>query len=484
MDAFRWAVAVRGLRDGPWAGSARIRGYRSQFVLAVAVGVSAFVGVGPSEAATERATVRQGPLTLQPYETRFTSRATRNVRAPRMDGHIVAMHARVVDGSGAPMPVRRVMLHHIVYKNAGRFPGDRRDGTCGGRYESFYGTGEEDEWLRFPPGYGYRIHRGERWKTGWMLMNHSPRRQRAYVEYTAWVDTTSRLTHVKPFWVRATGCRGARDPIFNVPGGRPAGSTFVKRTTWKVPVSGRLVAGGAHVHGGSKDIVLSQPRCGNRTLIGSRPLYGLPSHPYYNVLPVLHEPGPVSTSWVTSAEGFPVLKGESLRVASLYDAERPHTRVMGILHVYLAPAGRTVESCARLPTDVGNELPDIPGRLVAPAVTVPLTGLDASGRARVISRPPGPTRHFLKIPQVGVRENAFSVRNLSVPRGGLVRWRFHDRRYHDVTVASGPRGFASRWLRRGESYAYRFRRPGVYRLFCSLHPIDMTQVVRVRKRSR
>ena len=33
----------------------------------------------------------------------------------------------------------------------------------------------------------------------------------------------------------------------------------------------------------------------------SRPLYGLPEHPYYNVLPVLHEPGPIATSWITSA---------------------------------------------------------------------------------------------------------------------------------------------------------------------------------------
>jgi plastocyanin len=49
-----------------------------------------------------------------------------------------------------------------------------------------------------------------------------------------------------------------------------------------------------------------------------------------------------------------------------------------------------------------------------------------------------------------------------------------------VTLASGPVGFASRWKTRGESYARRFDVPGTYRLFCSLHPIAMNQVVDVR----
>jgi plastocyanin len=48
-----------------------------------------------------------------------------------------------------------------------------------------------------------------------------------------------------------------------------------------------------------------------------------------------------------------------------------------------------------------------------------------------------------------------------------------------VTLASGPVGFASPSIQRG-TYRYRFTRPGVYKLFCSLHPTRMTQVVTVR----
>ena len=61
-----------------------------------------------------------------------------------------------------------------------------------------------------------------------------------------------------------------------------------------------------------------------------------------------------------------------------------------------------------------------------------------------------------------------------------MRWQFRDLGLHDVTLASGPVGFASRWMRRGESYARRFDVPGTYRLFCSLHPVAMNQVVDVR----
>lgn len=452
-------------------------GLLARGLLVVTAGLAVVLFAAPAHAALKRVTVRQGPLVVAPYEVRFASDSTRPVRSPRLDGWLVRMRARVVDRRGRPIPVRRVMLHHIVYKNT-----RRKDGVCGG-FESFYGTGEENETLRFPPGYGYRVRRGDRWRTGWMLMNHRNRRQRAYIEYTAWVETSKRLQSVIPYWVRATGCYGRNDPIFNVPGGDAPGSTFAKSSPWTVPRSGRIVAAGSHVHGGSKEILLSEPECGNRTLMASRPLYGLPGHPYYNVLPVLHEPGPIATSWITSASGLPVARGERLRVTSLYDGERPHTRVMGIWHVYLAPDPTVRPGCEPLPGDVRNRLPSTPGRRVAPAVTVPLTGLDFRGRARTILRPPGPHVQAGRQATVDVWGRSYSVRNLSIGLGGQVRWRFRARRgYHDVTLANGPVGFASRWSQRGQVYERRFDEPGTYRLFCSLHPIDMTQVVTVRPR--
>lgn len=452
----------------------------------VLIGVGALLGAGalalPSGAMAElkRVSFSHGPMTVRPYEVR--TRPSERVRAPRLDGFLVRMHARVVDRRGRPIPVRRLMLHHVVYKNVGRHRGDRPDAVCGGQAESFYGTGEENAALELPRAYGYPLGRRDRWLIGWMLMNHRNVTERAYIRYTAVIDTSRRLTPVRPFWARATGCRGAGDPIFSVPGGRPPGSTYEKSATWRVPVSGRIVAGGSHVHGGAKDMLLSQPACANRTLMSSRPLYGLPDHPYYNVLPVLHEPGPTATGLVSSPTGIPVSRGELLRVTSLYDGELPHTRVMGIWHLYVAPGKPPLDRCAPLPGDIRSRLPATPGRTEPPRVSVPLTGLDEQGRARTILAPPGPVFRAGLRAEVIVADGSYGRRNISLGLGGLVRWRVRDRGYHDVTLANGPVGFASRWLRRGQSYSRRFRTPGTYRLFCSLHPIAMTQAVSVRSR--
>lgn len=65
------------------------------------------------------------------------------------------MCARLVDGRGGFVPQDQVMIHHVVFVNAGRFGGVRSQEYCGkGDKERFYGTGEEDQSLLLPPGYG------------------------------------------------------------------------------------------------------------------------------------------------------------------------------------------------------------------------------------------------------------------------------------------------------------------------------------------
>jgi hypothetical protein len=83
-------------------------------------------------------------------------------------------------------------------------------------------------------------------------------------------------------------------------------------------------------------LTLAQPRCGGRTLVTSRSLYGASDDPVYQVRPLLHEPAPLNISWWQSASGIPVRAGERLALGSHYDGHRPHMRVMGIDHVYLA----------------------------------------------------------------------------------------------------------------------------------------------------
>jgi plastocyanin len=427
-------------------------------------------------------TVRSKPVAIDPYQVKYTIKAAREARAPGVDGFVTGMYARLVDAAGRPIPVSRVMLHHVLFKNLGSYEGERHDRVCPELDgERFYGTGEEDQPLKLPGGYGYPVAAGDRWAMSWMLMNHSPHLQKAYVEYTVTVDTSPDLKAVHPYWVGAVPCPLVRDPIYNVPGGGRQGSTHLRSATWTVPESGRLVAANAHLHGGATGLSLSQPRCGDRALLHSRPRYGLPGHPYYRVRPVLHEPGPFSTSWAFTPTGIPVAQGEKLRLTAAYDGELPHTRVMGIMHVYLAPDAPPSEACAALPGDLVEEQSNAPGRERPPRVKVPLTTLDQRGRAVTIERPRGRRARRGRSAAVLVRGFRFGPQNLSVPLGARVSWRFPGGVLHNVTLANGPRGFASRNLRRGRRYSKRFRVPGSYRLYCSLHPIAMSQSIVVRR---
>jgi plastocyanin len=79
-----------------------------------------------------------------------------------------------------------------------------------------------------------------------------------------------------------------------------------------------------------------------------------------------------------------------------------------------------------------------------------------------------------------VHDYSFSEPNLSIPQGASITWRFPDTVSHDVTLANGPYGFSSPFSRIGRTYTQQFDRPGTYRLFCSLHPVVMHEVVDVR----
>jgi len=78
-----------------------------------------------------------------------------------------------------------------------------------------------------------------------------------------------------------------------------------------------------------------------------------------------------------------------------------------------------------------------------------------------------------------VGDYRYGAQRVSIRRGTRFRWHFVGAVAHNVTLASGPVGFSSPSTTRG-TFSYRFRRRGVYKLFCSLHPTRMTQKIRVR----
>jgi plastocyanin len=100
--------------------------------------------------------------------------------------------------------------------------------------------------------------------------------------------------------------------------------------------------------------------------------------------------------------------------------------------------------------------------LAAVAVTVLAAGvsLGAQGDATVM-----------------VENFAFQPMAIAVPTDAVVTWRNLDGEPHTVTSVDGV--FRSGALDQGESYSFRFSKPGVYRYLCSIHP-RMVGVVTVR----
>jgi plastocyanin len=392
-----------------------------------------------------------------------------------------------------PVPIQRLMLHHIVFLNLGR-----QDQTCPNGYigfdnrpdyfggvgaERFYAAGEERLKLTLPQGYGYTgDNPGSAWGMVYMVMNHRKVVDDANIQYSYTVSNNPQKP-VTPYWLDEVNCH--TDPIYNVPGTRPRGSSDVRSSDYVMPVDGRIVAGAGHVHGGARKLTLSQPDCNNRQVIQSIPTWGFANHPFYNVRPILHEPGPISMSGILSQKGYPIAKGERVRLTADYDAQRPHTRVMGISMIYVAH--RDVAKCGKPPGDIQHiqpaELYGTPYRKHTPTFTVPLTGLDKNGNAHEIEQPAG-----ARVPKpdgatISVGSHFFGPPNVAVQRGSVLNWKFNSTGYeglHNVTLASGPRGFSSPNLNDGRAFKFRFKAPGKYKLFCALHPVQMQQTVLVK----
>ena len=163
-----------------------------------------------------------------------------------------------------------------------------------------------------------------------------------YVQYT-FTFTKKRLTPVRPFWIRANGCK-TEQPSYSV---QELSSGVDHRTfRWHVPMNGRIVAAGGHLHGGAIQMSLTQPRCDDRKILDTDPLFGPHDDLVYRIRPILHEPGPVGTRFFQSRTGIQVRKGEAIDLQADYKANLPRARVMSIMHVYVARARRRRPSAA------------------------------------------------------------------------------------------------------------------------------------------
>jgi plastocyanin len=414
-------------------------------VLVLAVLALAGLGVPGLARAEERTlTFTTGPISVPAFSVVQQPMAA---KSPAVDGYVVGMDAEVVDAAGRVQGRDRVMLHHIVFAKVGS-----PDYTCGGFTERFFAEGEERMAMSLPTGYGYPNKATDRWALLYMLMNHKPETLKGYIRYHVRYVTGERRTTVKPVWLDVRNCSGP-DPVFDVPGGGRSFSTFTKTADFTMPESGRLVAGGGHLHGGGIRLELRNATCRTK-LFESRPTWGGPKP-----RPLLHEPGPTKMSSFRSTEGIPVAKGQKLRLAAVYENHAPHTRVMGIMLLFFAPG--PASGCGvtpKLQIDLGR--PSAP-----PAFSMPL--------------PRAPTGVVSKALSTWVGDFRYGAERISIRRGSTFTWHFVGSVAHDVTVVGGPEGFSAPWTQSG-TFTHRFTKPGTYRLFCSLHPAKMVQQITVR----
>lgn len=434
---------------------------RHRLRIGVLAGLLSLLLPGPAAAAVQTLTFRSAPIHVGAFAVVQT---TQRADSPQVDGFVVGMSAELVDEAGEVVPDGDVMLHHVVFGKV-----LYADATCtsvrgydGARtsfpVQRFYAEGEEHMRLDLPAGYGYPNRGADLWGLLAMLMNHQARGETVYVRYTVRYATEEALTPVKPVWLDVRNC--SADPIFTVPGTGGRGSTYSQHVDVPLPEGGRIVAGGGHLHGGGLRLELADRTCGT-TLFTSLPTWG-----GVEPRPRMHEGGPTHMSSFRSATGIPVAAGDVLRLTAVYDDSAPHVRVMGIMLVFVAPdlglAGPRPVRCGPLPgleVDLGSPSP--------PPRPEPIELLRA---------PRGPVSH---VRSTWVGDYRYGAERVSIRRGTTFTWRFVGRVAHDVTLASGPVGFASPSRLRG-TFRHRFARPGVYRLFCSLHPARMTQVVTVR----
>jgi len=76
---------------------------------------------------------------------------------------------------------------------------------------------------------------------------------------------------------------------------------------------------------------------------------------------------------------------------------------------------------------------------------------------------------------VPIKSFAFMTMSVTVAAGGSVTWKNLDGEPHTVVSTDGV--FRSAALDEGDSYTFKFSKPGVYNYICSIHPQMRATVV-------
>ncbi len=190
-------------------------------------------------------TVTLGPLDLPANTTHdhLAQPAPQVLQIP-FDGWITAYHPSLISSDGKPIPGR--LLHHVAFWNT-----MRGDFLCPNKDEHIFGAGGEmNDWPALP-GFGYRVHKGDRIRITTMFHNPTATSYpQAFLQVKMeYAPASAGLKSVYPAWFDAKQCGDSDFPL------HPNGT--VQTGTFTLKYSGRLLGVGGHMHDYGTQLMLS-----------------------------------------------------------------------------------------------------------------------------------------------------------------------------------------------------------------------------------
>jgi hypothetical protein len=244
-----------------------------------------------------------------------------------IDGWLLGYTPRLVDANGNAVPGR--VLHHTAFWNE-----DRSDFLCPNKEEHIFGAGGEmTNWAEVP-GYGYRVHPGDKIRIETMIHNpwDAPY-ENVYLEVSIPYQDVSAgtpLKNVYPAWMDVKSCGNSGYDL-------PAGNSE-KTGTVTVKYNGVLLGVGGHMHDYAKQLVLEDV---TRTQTVATLDAKVDEHGQLISMP---------TVLFLDQGGYKFAAGDELKISATYDnttGKFLRDGAMGIVVGYFVPADDSVMAALR-----------------------------------------------------------------------------------------------------------------------------------------
>jgi len=283
------------------------------------------------DAAARTILLRVGPMKLPAQSDHMAVAEPPDLYwAVPIDGWLVGYHPQLVDAAGNTVPGR--LLHHVAFWNT-----RRSDFLCTNKEEHIFGAGGEMNDWPVVPGYGYRVHRGERIRIETMVHNptgtdYPQTYLEVRIDYRTRGSEATAIKSVYPAWLDVMQCGHSGYDL------KPGPST----TTGEIAVkySGALLGVGGHMHDYGQRLVLQ-----NETRKEEVAALDAKLDPSGRILSM-----PVKTFF--DRGGYRVDRGEKFRITATYDnptGKMLREGAMGIVVGYFVPDDDALLEALRRP---------------------------------------------------------------------------------------------------------------------------------------